>query len=306
MQTHRWPLSSAAQLTELYNHQTAHIPACYPLSPHTFQQGIHTPPTPTYPYKTLQLEADQLIIGETNGKITAFVHIATLQKETISGQTTRIGLIRFLTYPSNQRSLGQALLTEAENYCRKLKLKQIEAFSPASYPFYCLNSRSLSSKMGHVLALLGLNGYQITPKYFFMGKKLAAENTSNPAQPDASLHVTATTIQTESKWPNLQLRLWHHTNPVGLCNTTSVGTFCQADSAQDHAYTTWIKVEPQARNQGLARYLLQKNCFELQKIGYQFLYADVRCTNYQAQMLHLQAGYHLLDTKYEALKELTP
>jgi hypothetical protein len=304
MKIHRWQLSEAAKLSEVYNQQTVGIPCCFPLSAQEFEQGVCSQPEPIYPYKKLQLHAAKLIVGEEGGEIIGFAHVAKLKKETIHHKIRYVGLIRFLTYRPTHRLVGQAILTEAEKYCSELELDEIQAFDPVSYHFYCLNARSLSSKMTHILALFGINNYQIKPKYFSMRRQLAEEDMTDPILPNSELKIVVIQKEGQGILPNLRLELWRGTNRIGICNTSSGGMFCRAKPAPKYAYTTWIKVETEARRQGMARYLMQKTFFELQKIGYQHVCADVRTTNYKAQMLHTQAGYQVTDTKYYALKSL--
>ena len=312
MKIHRWQLSEAAKLTEVYNQQTVGIPGCFPLSAEEFEQGVCSQPEPKYPYKTLQLHAAKLIVGEEGGEIIGFAHVAKLKKERKAcpepaewdRQIRYVGLIRFFTYRPTHRFLGQAILTEAQKYCRELELDEIQAFAPVSYHFYCLNARSLSCKMAHVLALFGINNYQIKPKYFFMRRQLCKENMADPILPNSELKIIVDDTEGQGILPNLRLQLWRGANRVGICNTSSGGTFCRAEQAQKYAYTTWIKVETEARKQGLGGYLIQKTFFELQNMGYKHVCADVRTTNYKAQMLHTQAGYQVTDTKYYALKSL--
>lgn len=300
-----WSLAESAGLARFYNIHTAGIPGCFPVSEQEFVQGICEKPKPVYPYRSLELEKETLIVGMVQETIAGFAQVGRLKKVTVSGECSTSTGLRFFTCLPSQQIIGKAILQEVERYCRTLNINIIEFCDPASYVFYCLNTKSLSARMLHVLGLLGDSSYEIRQKYFFMQRLLSGVTLPLPKLFDASLDVEVVEKAGSGDLPDLQVNIWCDSQRVGFCNTSSVGTFCRDKTAQESAYTTWIKVEAEWRKQGIARYLLQRTQLELQKIGYKHLYTDVRHNNYPAQLLHAQVGYQVVDSKYTAIMEFT-
>ena len=224
-------------------------------------------------------------------------------------KTSTTGALRFFSYLPTHREAGQAILTEIEKYCSQLGVKTISVCYPAGYYRYRLDGHRLSSAMLHVLALLGTNDYQIQPVYFFMHRQLLVEGLAEPALPGS--HIRVEVIKNHIKQnnlpdsqPHLYLYLWQGKKRIGLCQNALGSVLSQQPVIRHSAYVQWIKIEPEARQHGLGAYLLQRTLFELQNLGCRNVYADVRCKNYAAQMLHIQAGYQVIHCKYSASKLL--
>ena len=76
-----------------------------------------------------------------------------------------VGVIRFLAYPRGRRDVGQALLTQAEDWLRKRGRKAVIVFPQAyRYPFYAFPHAFISNNLEHVQALLLFNGYQASQR----------------------------------------------------------------------------------------------------------------------------------------------
>ena len=94
----------------------------------------------------------------------------------------------------NKRSVGQAIVREAEQYFSELGLKSIEAFSRR---YYCNSDPTLPDRWDHVGAILGHCGYSVTLHGLFM--HLPDYRADRPAPPCSGLDYTVEPFTPERK-----------------------------------------------------------------------------------------------------------
>jgi len=104
--------------------------------------------------------------------------------------------------------------------------------------------------------------------------------------------------------PGLTVHAFRSGNEIGICESLSVGQYCQASEAQDWVFIKWIGVEEDERGKGWGRYLLQRNLWEMQKIGYKNTVISTDITNYRAQLFYTNYGYRVVDTAYGFVKNI--
>jgi len=300
-----WDIENAGDLVHVYNEQFAGIPHCYPVLPDEFEIGIRYRKNADEPYE--ELHSEKFVVSEQNGKIIGFSDVVIVETE----EKEHIGLLRFLTYQPGCRSVGQAILKESERYLRGLGMDEIRAFrityneDDFSYRFYHLGFGLVSDKTTHIGALLRMNGYQINAREqgeVFMDQ--LGYNVDEPVLPDKSAEIVVEQQPGRGILPGLTVHAFRGEKEIGVCKSLSVGQYCQADKAQDWVFIKWLGVEEEERAKGWGRYLLQRNLWEMRKIGYKNTVISADITNHRAQLFYTNYGYHVVDTTYGFVKKL--
>jgi GNAT superfamily N-acetyltransferase len=303
-----WDVVDAGSLVHVYNEQFAGVPHCYPVSPEEFEIGIRYRKDADKPYD--ELNSEKFIVGEQNGKIIGFADVVVVETEE-NEQKKHKGLIRFLTYQPGYRSVGQTLLEESEKYLRDLGMDEIRAFrityahDDYSYRFYHLGFGLVSDQTMHIYALFRMNGYEINSTRqgeIFMDQP--EYSVAEPAMPDNQVEIVVEQQPGRGVLPGSTVQAFRSGREIGVCESLSVGQYCQASEAQDWVFIKWIGVEDEERGKGWGRYLLQRNLWEMRKIGYKNTVISTDITNYRAQLFYTNYGYRVVDTTYGFVKNI--
>ncbi|NKB71019.1 MAG: GNAT family N-acetyltransferase [Candidatus Latescibacteria bacterium] len=275
-------------LRPIYRETTADVPYCFPVSCDEFKEGLLAP--------LQQLDNQKLVLGQLDGAIVGFAHIALSKQD---GQPGLNGSIRFLGYRKGNRPIAQSILESAEKYLFDLGIEHIDV--PAhNYAFYRFNFGPLSDKMAHICALLGINGYEPTGGWLLM--ELADYQIEKPIPLAHRIEIAAEVEDTNHRHPNITIRLLRAGNQIGLCEASPAGRFHADPSAQDTFYIGWMEVTESERGRRLGRFLLEATLWEMQNRGYNNAVLHTNCGNRRAQLLYAGMGFKVLDTSYEFRK----
>jgi GNAT superfamily N-acetyltransferase len=289
--------SEARELYQVYNAQVAEIPHCYSVSKDEFIEGICKPHENLYSQK--------IITGEEDGKTVGFSHVTGI-KVNQEGQKENQGLIRFLTYQRGYRPVGQALLKESEKYLMDLGETQVKAFrvsysGDCCYRFYHLGFGLVSDRVTHICSLFRMNGYQVTGGEMFMEQP--GYNLNEPTPPESDVEIIVDRKSGRGALPNLSVQAVRSGKEVGICESRSMGEYCQAEDAQNWIFIKWLGVEEGKWGKGWGRYLLRRNLWEAQELGYKNTAISANIRNYRAHLFYTNYGYKVVDTTYEFTKE---
>lgn len=293
MKITHWDVGDTGKLVQVYNEHVADVPNCYPVSPEEFARGLSDPKNDRH---CQEYQSENIIVGEENGKIIGFAHIAVGKNE-FSDRQRHGGLIHFLTYQAGYRPIGQAILAECEDYLRDLGASQIWAFqNGCNYRFHHLEFGNLSDRMGHVYALFRLNGYEINEGEIFMA--WPEYSVTEPTPPDDRVDIIIERQPGRGVLPGLIVRVLREGKEIGICDSGSAGDSCQAEEAQDSFFTHWLGVAEGEQEKGWGRYLLQKTLWEMRQIGYRNAVISTDWQNYRALLFYTNYGYRVTDTVY--------
>ena len=299
--------ANIGDLSSVYNQQIADIPYCYPISPEEFEIGFRYKKYEDETYSNIHSEA--IIIGEVNGEILGFADVVIAEIEE-DGKIRNEGVIRFLTYQPGYRHIGQAILDEAEKYLLNLdkyNINQISAFrisyhNDYCYRFYHFGFGLVSDMKWHIAALLLMNGYKIEGGEVFLD--WLDYEVSMPQIPDKKVEIKVTQKPGRGILPGLDVQALDNGSEIGVCNSLSAGQYCQAKEAQNCVFIKWLGVEEPEHRKGWGRYLLQRNLWEMRKIGYKNTIISTNIKNYRAQLFYTNYGYKIVDTTYQFIKKL--
>ncbi|MDQ1327899.1 MAG: family N-acetyltransferase [Candidatus Poribacteria bacterium] len=304
MKIEYWGVEESIKLTQAYNDQIVGVPHCYAVSQKEFKEGIIYHKVNGGEYSE-DIHSEKLIVCEENGIILSFSDVAIAETE-FEGKKEQKGFIRFLTYKSGNRSVGQTLLMESEKYLFSFGVNQIKAFrllfirDHCGYRFYHLNYGMLSDKLGHIHGLLGMNGYKISGGEIFMDQP--AYQVDEPVLYDKSLDITVEFQNGRAVLPKLNVKAFRDGKEIGQCKSESAGECCDAKEAQDWVFVTGLGINENDQKKGLGRYLLQRNLWEMSKIGYKNSVISTDWNNFRALLFYTNYGYKVVDTMHEFVK----
>lgn len=292
-------MADAGKLVHVYNEQFAQVPHCHAVSLEEFETGLRCRRDADEPYENLCSE--RIIVGELGGKVAGFADVAVVTDIKEKGQKERQGLIRFLTYCRGCRPVGQALLEASERYLSSLGADEIKAFrvsyhSDYCYRFYHLGFGLTSDRTSHICALLRVNGYEVSGGEIFMDQP--NYHAGEPVSPDDKIEIVVEQHHGRGDLPGLTVQAMRDGVEIGICESVSVGKYCQASEAQDWVFIKWLGVEEKEQAKGWGRYLLQRNLWEAQRIGYKNTVISCNIRNYRAQLFYTNYGYCVVDTTY--------
>jgi len=284
----------AAAVTKAYNALIRPAPHCYPVDAETFHAAAAAACTGGSSYDLVHDERASVALRGTD--VLGFVHTAVGYRWPNEPQET--GIVRFLWYRAGERSTGQALLDSTESTLRAQGMTDVAAFPQIHrYSFHYLSSAYLSDRLGHVAALLGMNGYQRTAGEVYFDWRDLPLVEPTPAQVEAE--ITLEWKPGAGRLPGLTVHAHQGETEVGVCMCVSCAEYNVAGEDHDWAFTKWLGVVEELRGRGLGKYLLQRALRELRGIGYRHAAISTALHNYRAALLYSNLGYQVVDWTYE-------
>lgn len=299
-------IKDSVNLVDVYNNQITRVDHCYKVSPEEFEKGFQHQKYSRHGYNE-EIHSERLIICKDKDDILGFADVAIANIE-FDGKKEQKGFIRFLTYKPGCRSAGQLLLDESEKYLKEFDIQEIKAFrllyihDSCGYRFYHLNYGLASDKLGHICALFGMNEYKINGGEIFMDQP--NYYVDEPVLIDKSVDIVVEKKAGRGDLPNLDINAYRNGNLVGECESESIGEFVNAKEAQNWIFISGLWIEQNEQKNGWGRYLLQRNLWESQKLGYKHTAISTDWRNYRALLFYTNYGYYLVDTSYEFVKSI--
>jgi GNAT superfamily N-acetyltransferase len=299
-----WDIDNAGKLAHVYNELVTDVPHCYPVTALEFETELRSPKEETKKLLQEEFHADRVFVGEQNGQILGFAHVA-MGGINIHGQRKAGGIIHFLTYQPGYRAIGQALLEECEQYLCGLGASQLWAFQvTCNYRFYHLGWGNLSDRMGHVYGLFLINGYETDDMEIFLEQR--DYSATEPALPDDGMAIVVKQNPGRSILPGLRIETFRGRNLIALIESLSAGEFSQYSEAQECFFIEDFGIlKENEKGKGWGRYLLLRMLWEMRKLGYKHTVLSCTWDNPRAMLLYTNYGYNVTDTVYGLVKDLS-
>ena len=292
-------LEDVAGLTGLYNAQVDGTPFCYPVSADEFARHAsdcyHSGGTDWMHRQTMYVAVE-------DGLPVGFLHLATGRTggEEADGA---FGTIRFLAVPPGRRDAGQALLEAAHSRLAADGVDHVRAFWKAtSYRCYQLAFGMLPTSWGHVVGLLGSNGYEPGVGEYFLSRPDL--DTPTDVAPDAAVEIEATLTESDADLPGVTVRAQLSGRDVGECVCRSAGAYASAAAAQKVFYVDWLGVEEERQGKGWGRHLLLRALTEARALGYERVAIATGWRNYRGLSLYANYGFEAVGHSGEWRREL--
>ncbi len=221
------------------------------------------------------------------------VGVAHAAIEQATEQSPLRAVLRFFAYRPGYRRVGQALVERAEELAHAHGAGEVVAWHyDHKYPWCHAEHALLSGRLGHVQALLSLNGYAADWGQLVLDWQDYAVS-AEPLPVDAELEwewAEATPGATE-----LVLHAYQEGRSVGLCVCIGQGALQRAPEAQDWVYVRWLWVEDGLRGRGLGRCLVTQALAAYRQRGYRHVTIGAMESNLPARLLYTNMGFQTTD-----------
>jgi len=285
-------------LVELYNSVAPGLPHCYPATEADMAGVLAELTRATAPDDSLVSQA--AFAARKRDRLIGLIHVGIEPQK--QAEDAGQGIIRSFLYRPGLRAAAQSLLERAEAHLFDLGVKRITAFhQDYRYPFYHMGHAYLSDRLGHVHALMGLNGYERTAGEVYLD--WPDYKPREPMPSPVQVEVSVQTCDGKGTRPGLTILAHSGGELVGECVNLSGGEFSGAEQAQDWFLTKWLGVAESFQGKGLGRYLLQRALNELHAIGYKHAAISTSWTNFRAALFYSNFGYHVVDWTYALARE---
>ncbi|MAF11717.1 hypothetical protein CMK11_14815 [Candidatus Poribacteria bacterium] len=293
-------LGGMRELAPLYNAQIADTPFCYAVSGDEFAEGVTEW---AHPEMSGRMRDQTVLVAVEGGEPVGFVHIVMGRVLEDWSEEAHIdcGAIRFITYPPGRRDVGQSLMDAAQRRLTGLGASRIHAFTKATaYRFYQLGFGLLPTAMGHIVGLLGMNGYTVRRGEYFLDRPDMEPTV--PPPPDPRVKVTTECTEGRGDLPNLIVKARLGDADTGECECKSAGAYAYSPDAQRLFYVDWLGVTSEFRGQGWGSYLLLRALTEGRKLGYEGAVIATDWRNYRALLLYTNRGFRVASYAYDFYK----
>jgi len=205
-----------------------------------------------------------------------------------------LGMIRFFWYEPGCRAVGQALLEEAEAHLSRCGVGRIEVFRDRyKFPFCQMRPCYLSDSLGHVQALLLVNGYERVA-----GEVVLAWPDFEPVPPRPPAEPVDIAVQWHAapdRRPAATLDAFKDGRPIAQCRCVRVGDYSDDERARDWFFVVWLGVDDEYQGHGLGMHLLRRAFVEMRGVGYRHAAISTRLHNHRAFLFYSNFGYHVAD-----------
>jgi GNAT superfamily N-acetyltransferase len=281
----------AADLVPVYNHAVKGVPHCYPVDLDSFSAAIG--PAVSSTEDDTRLHSESFLVARDGDRVLGFAHCAIESPKEGDDR----GAIRFYWYRPGYRGVGQSLLEAAQERLLGFGVGAVVAFDQTyRYPFYGFKHAYLSEHLGHIEAILGMNGYRrIKGEVFLDWPSFGPLDVGSPG--------VKPTLEPEWKEgrgarPGIVMKALMDGEEIGACNCVSCGEFSESETVQDWTFTEWLGVKDEYQGKGLGRYLLTVTLNEMYEKGYRNASISTDWRNYRAFLFYSNLGYRVVDWTY--------
>jgi GNAT superfamily N-acetyltransferase len=303
MKIEQIPPDRVGELTAVYNDYVAYVPFSEAVSVEQFVEIRAWRDD-----RSAQLETEQTIYAaREEGRHVGFAHVALgrfpgpeLRGDQQPGPT---GVIRLITYPPRRRRAGQALLEAAETHLMGQGASRILAFLNNGYLFQRFAYGELPDTCGHLVALLGMNGYRVARGEVFM--RYAGFVTENTILPDPRTDPSVERIaQATGTRDSIRVVVRKGKEFIGVCEGHSLGLWGHSDLSHATVVLGPMDVEEAFQGRGWGRFLANTMLEEASELGYRHTTTSTQEENHRAQLFYTNMGYKVTDVAHSWLKDI--
>ena len=204
------------------------------------------------------------------------------------------GLIRMLAYPPERPDVGHALSAKAEAYLRDRGEREVYAFHyEGRWPDYHLPHAYLSSRLGHVMALLAARGYEGYQDEATLARPMVVPPVVPPIE--VRCEIVHGAHEMEGRNDQLAVARLPDGRDVGLCVWETLADESSLPDAATTLYVRWLHVDPAYRRKGLGAHLLTSAMLEAYRRGHRQATLCCLGDNGGALSLYTTLGFRVVD-----------
>lgn len=288
------------EVTAAYNELVIGTPYCYAVTPELFGRLVPAAEGSPLP----ELQSEHMLVAREGGEVLGFIHCGTASELWQRDSEARPGAIRFLCQRPGHRLAGMALLRAGEDWLRERGAGMILAFhQDCNYPFYHLVHAYASDRLGHIIAVLGANGYHRSHGEVYL--QWSDFPRVDPGPPPDGLDLDLAWGDAAGSSPVLVVDVRKGGEQVAQCRNCTCGAEFRPPEAGRWFITNWLGVDESLRGRGLGKYLLARARFEMHARGYRSAIISTSSHNYRALLFYSNEGYRVTDWTYGFTKKLT-
>jgi len=212
-------------------------------------------------------------------------------------------VIRLITYPPGRREAGQALLEAAEAHLMGQGASRILAFLNNGYLFQRFAYGELPDICGHLVALLGINGYKVARGEVFMRYANFVTEDATLPDPEADFSVERI-VQATGTRDSIRVVARKQEELIGVCEGHSLGLWGHSDLSHATVVLGPMDVEDAFQGCGWGRVLANTMLEEASMVGYRHTATSTQQENHRAQLFYTNMGYEVTDVAHSWLKDI--
>ena len=196
------------------------------------------------------------------------------------------------------------LIEAAQNRLAELGAARVYAFTKmTSYRFYQLGCGMVSTDLGHLVGLLGMNGYGVRRDLYFL-RWPHFDPVESSTSPDPSADVVAKHVQGRGDLPDVDVLAHLGDRSIGDCVCESGATYARAQGAQRLFYVDWLGVSDEFQGHGWGAYLLRRALTAGRRLGYEHAAIAAEGDNHRALLLYTNYGFRVAGYGYDFYRDL--
>ena len=249
--------SDLSSLVELYNSFAIEIPFSWAVTDEEFAAGALCGVMDS----RVPFEAEEIHVARERGVIKGHVHLARLVE---SDPTGPVGLIRFLMFPEENRSVGEALLNEATLTLARSGCTSVEAWKiRCGYPFYVAKHGGCWEQ-SYIANLFLSFGFEVFYRVLMFHRNL--DFSFGPSRPPDGMQIE----KTQEKLDHDLVHIYELRNGDDVLARTSwnrMTAWSWNDAALDYGYVYEVSTAEAHRRKGFGKILMQEMVADMHDAG---------------------------------------
>ena len=301
MEIYHYTPELAEEAAKAYNRLVQKVPYCYSVTSDVFGVEISKPLPDGIDDVPLEWQTERVVIEA--GRVLGFMQLGAKSEKPDKRQNERTGMIRFFWYEPGYRTAGQALLNAGEQILRDHGIRRVQAFHQNyTYRFYQLEYSYLSTRLGHIDALLRLNTYRRTNGEVFLQQ--INFDPAKPIQIDLDVRISVQWEEGSTSRPNVRTRAFLGDTRLAECYAHGIADYSDDETAKDWFCIAWLGVEESHRGKSLGKHLLERTMSEIHRAGYRHAIISTAANNHVAFVFYSNLGFEVSDWTFGLSKIL--
>ena len=153
----------------------------------------------------------------------------------------------------------------------------------------------MSDRLGHVQALLQVNGFERKEGEIHFDWDLY---NIDPGTPPVEVEMRKTEVEEDGHLNGLKVEVHKGEDKIGACDICCCGQWSDELRVQDRLFVKWLGVNEEHQGRGLGRYTLLYTMKAAREMGYRNAAISTAIQNHRAFVFYSNIGFHVTDMTY--------